>query len=292
MGLADIVGDIFGSPNTNVNVPGASPDAAALTGLQTNALQKQSKLSDLLLPYELKNLGLEGTFDANGNLTNVSETADAQAQRDLQSQFLKLSLAQLQSQASQQPITDQITSALNQRTLDALNGKLPVSSQLTRELGDQETILNEQLRKQLGSGYATSDPGIRALATFNQRKAETIDSATRGDLSLADQLAAARSAGTFGTGVSSADLAAQLRGSSLSTLGALPNAFTPFLSNVATPLNQDLALRGLGTQANAASAAGALKAYGLNLSTALDIGGLGLGKVFGSGGGTPSDFAV
>jgi hypothetical protein len=47
---------------------------------------------------------------------------------------------------------------------------LPVNPGLLSDLADQERQLNESLLKQLGSGYATSTPGIEAMKSFNLMK--------------------------------------------------------------------------------------------------------------------------
>lgn len=48
---------------------------------------------------------------------------------------------------------------------------------LTQQFGDQERVLREQLRRNLGSDYETSSAGIEALSKFNQQKTTTLGSA-------------------------------------------------------------------------------------------------------------------
>lgn len=243
MGITDLVGDIFGG-QTSINGYEPNQQEVDLKSLQASQLKSQNNLQNLLLPYQLKQMGLSGTFGADGALTGVTEIAPTEEQQktsDLNKSFLDLALSQVQGQAANLPQTQEIQKQLQDRELAALKGELPVNPALTRELGEQGDVLNESLRKQLGTGYETSDPGIRALATFNQRKNETLESARRGDLSMADQLSQARSASNFnaaGGGLTSANLAEQLRGTKLSELAGINGAFSsginnlnPFLSN-------------------------------------------------------------
>lgn len=243
MGLLDFVGDVFGG-QTSINGYDPNQQEVDLKKLQSDQLKSQNNLQNLLLPYQLKQMGLTGTFGADGALTGVTEgpqTEEQQKTSMLNKSFLDLALSQVQSQAANLPQTQEIQKQLQDRELAALKGELPVDPALTRELGEQGTDLNERLRKQLGTGYETSDPGIRALATFNQRKSETLDHARRGDIGMADQLSQARSASNFSGvngGLTSANLAEQLRGTKLSELAGISGAFSsginnlnPFLSN-------------------------------------------------------------
>ena len=67
---------------------------------------------------------------------------------------------------------DQITQMMNERTLKALNGELPVDPALERELQQGRLTLQDTLTKNLGTGYSTSTPGIQALADFDKRAEE------------------------------------------------------------------------------------------------------------------------
>lgn len=243
MGITDLVGDIFGG-QTSINGYEPNQQETDLKALQAGQLKNQNNLQNLLLPYQLKQMGLTGTFGADGSLSGVTEIAPTEEQQKtslLNKSFLDLALSQVQGQASNLPQTQEIQKQLQNRELAALKGELPVNPALTRELGEQGDVLHESLRKQLGTGYETSDPGIRALATFNQRKNETLDAARRNDLTLTEQLGQARAASNFNAasgGFTSADLAEKLRGSKLGELAGISGAFNsginnlnPFLSN-------------------------------------------------------------
>lgn len=277
MGLLDAVGEIFGGNSPNVSVPGKSPQDLQLQQMQMDALTKQGKVSDMLLPFQLKNMGLNAVMGADGSIQSINEDpAHAQSQK-LQDEFMKMSMSQLQAQEANQPGANEITKLQQDRTLAALKGELPVNSALTRELGDQETILRDTLHRQLGTGFETSDPGIRSLATFNQRKNETLDAARRGDLSLSDQLSQARSAGTFGQGMSSGQLSEQLRGVNLGQLISGGSGFSPFIQNLNTPQMLGAQQQQFGLQASDATAKYGQQANDLNAN----IFGAGLGFFLG-----------
>lgn len=280
MGIFDAVSDLFGGPDTQVNVPGKSPQDIQLQNMQLDALTKQGKMNDLLLPYQLKQLGLDVTMGPDGSISGVTENAAHKQQGDLQNQLMQLSLSQLQSEQANAPQSAEIQKLEGDRTLAALKGELPVDPALTRTLDEQGSTLNEQLRKQLGSGYETSDPGIRSLATFNQRKNETLESARRGDLSLADQLSQARSATQFGQGMSSSQLAQQLRGMNLGMLGTAQNSMSPFINNLNAPQQLGFQQQQLQTNANAASVNSGLALYNQNSDMFSNMAGVGLGKLF------------
>lgn len=75
---------------------------------------------------------------------------------------------------------DQITGLMQERTLKALRGELPVDPALERQLSEGRLTLGATLRSNLGSGYETSTPGIQALADYDKR-AEELRMASRKD---------------------------------------------------------------------------------------------------------------
>jgi len=56
-------------------------------------------------------------------------------------------------------------------------GNLDVDPTMVQQWGQQEQLLHEQLRRSLGPDYATSTPGIEALARFQQGKQTALASA-------------------------------------------------------------------------------------------------------------------
>jgi hypothetical protein len=70
-----------------------------------------------------------------------------------------------------------IQQQIAQQIQDIQAGKADFDPFLTQQFNQQETLLREQLRRNLGPDYETSTPGIEALARFNQNKTTTLGSA-------------------------------------------------------------------------------------------------------------------
>jgi hypothetical protein len=180
---------------------------------------------------------------ANGEITGVTEGPQAQRMSDLQSKYNDFAATQLESQMKSAPQSAQIQDLYNQRTLAALKGELPVNPALNRELTESERDLRNSLSSQLGTGYATSSPGIEALTKFGQRKSETLEGARRGDLSLSEQMSLGRTSSNFGSGVSSSDLSSRLRGMSLQEMMGLPQGYANSASNIQPFMNASNSMR-------------------------------------------------
>jgi hypothetical protein len=226
MGLFDAIGDIFGTSNaTSVNIPGRSPEETRLLGLQADSLTRQSKLQDLLMPYQLRQLGLTPSFDASGAISGVTEGPQAKAMRDLQDRYSQFASTQLEGQMKAAPGAAEIQQRFQDRTLAALKGELPVNPALTRSLTEGERDLRNSLRQQIGTGYETSSPGIESLDRFNTSKNILLENARRGDITTAETMGLARGASNTGSGISSSDLSSRLRGLSLQEMLGLPSGY-------------------------------------------------------------------
>lgn len=171
------VSDIFGGGDTNINVPGKSPEELALLREQTNILRGQTeqlqralKEQDLLRPLLFSELGIEEQRDEAGALTG----------------YRKAALTPEQQKAAE------IESLFQDRSLKALKGELEVDPALERDLSEGERQLRDQMTRQLGPGWETSTPGIEALANFRKRADELRSAARTGQLTLAEQLGGAR----------------------------------------------------------------------------------------------------
>lgn len=156
----------------DVNVPGPSAEEKALQRQQTQLLETQTDIlkeqirqQELLAPFLYREAGVEPTYDEEGKITGFQE---------------------INSEAAD--LRDELEIGLLERARSALAGELPIDHSLVMELDKQERVLREGLRKSLGEGFETSDPGIRALGDFNERKAALIDASARGELSLSQQL--------------------------------------------------------------------------------------------------------
>lgn len=182
-------------------------EQTSLLRQQGDMIQEQLRRQDLLAPILFKQAGLEPQFNEQGQVIGFTEMAENDTLKDLRLDIEKRFL---------------------ERTQAALKGELPVDPGLLRELDEGGARLEESLMKQLGSGFATSTPGIQAMAEFNKRRSEILDAARRGDLTLAEQLGQARSATNLAhTGARMetilGSIAAPFEGSG--DLGALANLF-------------------------------------------------------------------
>lgn len=91
-----------------------------------------------------------------------------------------------------QPLRDQIEKGLLDRSLAALQGKLPVDPSLINSLNEEERTLRDRLLRQFGPGYESTTPGVEALSKLSERRNTLLDASRRGDLTLAESLGIAR----------------------------------------------------------------------------------------------------
>jgi hypothetical protein len=176
-----------GGGGSTVQAPPVDPKQQELESVQADLLRQQKDIlsqqySDqkLLAPYLYKQLGITPQYDAQGNITGYQDTpADATSQQitDLQKSITLQNLQQEQQ---------------------ALQGNAPVDPSVQRQLDQSEQSLRSGLQANLGPGYETSTPGVRALLDFNQRKNEILYSTKRGQMTLSDALAQSAQAGYQG----------------------------------------------------------------------------------------------
>lgn len=174
----------------SVNVPGPSEEERALQAEQTqllreqrDILQEQTRTQSLLAPYLYKDAGITPILNTKDPVTGQLKNPDMAEGAIIDFQ---------QQDDPNKAMESEINTRLLQRSLAALKGELPVDPALLRDLGEQESVLRETLRKNLGTGYETSTPGIETLAEFNKRGSELKDAARRGDLTLAESLSLSR----------------------------------------------------------------------------------------------------
>lgn len=127
-------------------------------------------------------------------------------------------------------LRDQIELGLLERSQRALEGKLPVSPTLEREISEQGETLSARLRRNLGPGFETSSPAIEALQEHESRAIEAREAARRGELTLSEQLSLARGGQNFQMGQAS-------RGE-LSALPAMHPNFSNVIAGFNAPLNR------------------------------------------------------
>jgi hypothetical protein len=164
-----------GSPKA----PEPSAEEKSLQAAQTDLLRQQrdilaeqTKQQNMLSPLLYEEMGIIPTKNDKGEITGYTLKDDPV-----------------------KAINKEVELGFAQRSLKALKGELPIDPTLERQLTEGKDTLNETLRSQLGSDYATSTPGIQALAENDKRAIEIRDAARRGDLTLNEQLGLARQGG-------------------------------------------------------------------------------------------------
>ena len=83
---------------------------------------------------------------------------------------------------------NEITGMMQERTLKALRGELPVDPAIERWITEGRATLQDQLRANLGTGFETSTPGIQALSEFDKRANEIRSAAQRDAIYNTNQL--------------------------------------------------------------------------------------------------------
>src|SRR3990172_7860581 len=239
----------MGPPNVSTPSPSKEErllkkEQVELLRLSKDTLLKQQKDFKLFMPIFAKQMGLELGIDKGGTLRCIKDLPETIKQRELQEQIQEQTLQdllktpeeraeykefeaqqrelfglQLQEQKDRMtgPDADRrnaIERLLQQRTLKALRGELEVDPALERNIKEQGTTLRDRLRQQLGSGYETSTPGIEALQRFDESANVLRSEARRGELTLSEQLSAARTGtdlalGSFAFGAGQGGMAQQ-----------------------------------------------------------------------------------
>lgn len=146
------------TPAATAPAPGGTAEEQAFRQAQLDLVNQQRSIAtemlrrqNLLEGEQMRQQGMEQVLDAQGNVTGYRPTADAQRQLDS---------------------TNEINNLMRTRTLAALKGELPVDPALERSIGENRATLENTLRGNLGTGYATSTPGMQSLSDFDKRAEE------------------------------------------------------------------------------------------------------------------------
>jgi len=271
-----------------VNIPGPTAEERALQTQQTRLLEQQAsafteqqRIQNLLSPFIFESSGVKPIFDPN----DPSRIIAFEPQAD--------ELA---------PLRSQIEKGFLERTQAALAGQLPVNPALLSDLAENERTLRETLRRQLGPGFETSSPGIESLGEFGQRRSELLESARRGDLSLAEQLGISRQQAND---LQLQNLLRNITGASQFPFQAA-SGFGQAAAGFNAPLQLGFNQRALQAQANIAGAQASSSLFGDIFGGIGMLGGLALGgplggmlggsmgsfagRAFSGGGGNPRGF--
>lgn len=132
-----------------------------------------ARVQDMLLPLVLADQGYEIVRDETGQIVDIVEKEDpeAEALQQQESEILRLS---------------------NQRTLDAMQGNLKIDPSVEADLGESEAQLRAELLRKLGPGAEGSDSWNRAMAEFEKQANSMRYSIRHGQMTTADAMATNR----------------------------------------------------------------------------------------------------
>jgi hypothetical protein len=232
-----------------------SAEERALQTAQTAALTEQNQLikeqyeqTKLLAPYLYKQAGLVPQYDQAGKITGFTESDDPAYK-----------------------LTKEVNQSLLERTRDAIAGKLPVDSNVTTGLAQEEKTLRETMAARFGPDWETSTPGIEALGNLAKTRQQVLDSARRGDISTYEALSIGRSGanaatqmGYLGAPQQNAATLAQLFGNNIQ---GYSQALQPYMQNRQMSLNASIA----GAQSAGQAQAGMFSAGGAVVGTAAGV---------------------
>lgn len=159
------------------DVPKESPELRALTKEVTelarqnrSMIEQQAEENRLFTQFFAQQEGFDVDIDpVTGAITGIREISTPERERD-----------------------KEIRGLMQERSLAALKGELPVDPALERSLKEQETELRNRLVQQFGPGYETSSAGIETLGEFYRTSEGLREGARTGQLTLAEQLGLTR----------------------------------------------------------------------------------------------------
>lgn len=236
-----------------VSVPGPSQEERDLQraqkdmiDLQRQIITQQSAQQKILLPFLAEQEGFDVQVDDNGTITAITKRAD--------------------------PLADQskeIQGLLNERSLKALKGELPIDPGLERDLAAQRSTLMESLTRQFGPGGLTSSPAQEALQRFNESEDILREGARTGQLTLAEQLGITREQQNDFARQSSQDT---LRASAIGDPLTFAGAFGQVANNYLRAQQPFIQQRQLQTQASIANAQASTGIFGAGIGALGSIG--------------------
>lgn len=159
-----------------------NPNAGSIVGFE-KIPESRAEIQKRELREQLESQLLQSQLDA---LSREEEFAPRR--QELEERLLNEQIAAVEREAELAPERQEIEQLQLDRSIAALRGELPVDPALLRDLDQEEQKLRDQLKKQLGTGFETSTPGIEALSEFGNRRSEILERARRGDIAAADRL--------------------------------------------------------------------------------------------------------
>lgn len=158
--------------STKVSAPKVSAQETALQQEQLALLKRQSAEQEMFKPYLYESMGLR--VNAQGQLEQIPE-AD-----------------RLAAMTPQEKSEYELANLYLQRQKDALMGNLPISPAMEKELADQQTLMEENLSRKLGTNWGQSTSGIQSSDAFQTRAGLLREEARRGQIGMGESLIGAR----------------------------------------------------------------------------------------------------
>ncbi len=147
---------------SDVEAPTPSAEERANIAKQTELLERAEAREKQIDPILMAEYGY--TYDPNGTLRKMTD------------EEYYNSLGETEKQ------NYDIQKLANQRALDAYNGKLEIDPTLTRAYDEASQQLAETMSRNLGVGWESSTPGIKALSDLAKRKAESEYAVAHGEM--------------------------------------------------------------------------------------------------------------
>lgn len=204
----------MGCFSTNVDVPGASPEETAIRKKTLDLMNKEEQWMDAFTPGILEAMGYRQTQSDNpeyasylerrktwmaerpwaseDNLTRAYETIEKAPSQYIMGAQKLTEEERLAGMTESEKADYEISRKLQQRQLDALEGKLPVSPALESSLQTEQSALEEDLSAKLGPNWKLSTPATTKLGEFKKRADLVREEARRGMLDTASALSLAQ----------------------------------------------------------------------------------------------------
>lgn len=181
--------------------PAKTATENALDEAQLKLLQDQNTYRQEMEPFQLEAMGYKR--DGDGKIVKLADS-ELPLEQQLQNTQLKKSLLMAGYDPTGNKLTEEqmlagmsdteksnynVTKLTNQRQLDALEGKLPISPALESELAAEETQATELLSRKLGANWAQSTSGQSLMAKIKTKANLVREEARRGMITTSDAIA-------------------------------------------------------------------------------------------------------
>lgn len=195
----------MGCFSTSAEAAPQSPEQKAISQKQLELMGKESDWMDALGPVILEGLGYKSSQVENPEYSEFLKRREAwmaerpwASEANLTEAYKNIELAPSQYKSSFEKMSEEERLAgmseleradydmqrkIQQRTLDALEGNLPISPALESSLQREQSGLEEELAQKLGPNWKLSTPATTKLGEFKKRAELVREEARRGQIS-------------------------------------------------------------------------------------------------------------